>query len=1047
MRSVLGILLGVCAAQVVFVGRAEADQGLGVLTGTVTNASTGEPVEGVVVVAVSNSLQGESTFTTDASGHFRLPNLPPGSYRLEVLGNGYNPYSREGIQLRADATIRVNPKLVSAGGEVRDIEVAAPTVDVGSSSTGVNLGQDFSKRVPIVNPGSRGSAQRSFEGVATATPGARADAYGTSISGTTSPENQYLVDGVSVGHAGFGTNGLALSSEFVEDVNIISGGYMPEYGRAAGGILSAVTKSGSNEFHGGVWGYYSPGSLEGPRKIVEREGSTLIGETQLQMMGDIGFDVGGPLIKDKLWFYAGFDAAKTRYDTERSWNRLVTNDNGEVQYDDNGFAIRERIAGSEETFKAVATEYQALAKLTYRAAENHRVTVSGTFAPRRSGGDGQFGIDTLSGGPDTGINGEFEAMAFTRHGYAATGTVKWNATSKDKKWTFDTTLGWNKLRTTRLPVDGSMPGDTSGLAAQASVGWRIDRTLTDIYAMPAGADESQCDPVAGEDEDGNATSTIVCPMAFGFTTGGPGWIYDRSGSTYSAGHTIGRSFNAAGHHVVKFGIDGNYVDYTTRRGYTGGGSFAERGLSADGVTPLWSTQRQYGFLVEPDQVQRIDSLNRTTTSFTVGGFVQDSWNIVDTVTLNVGGRYDLQNVYKSDGSLFISLPNQISPRVGFIYDWTKEGRSKVFANYGRFFQNVPLGIVDRGGSGEPQIFAYYACDNPGDDVGECFDNPQPIGWSGSDAPSPNAAMFGAGSLPVDPNLKPPSSDEIVAGLEYEIFPRARLGASYSKRWINRVIEDMSRDEATTYFLGNPGEGIATDFPKATRDYDAVNVYLQRAFHKNWQLMASYTLSWLRGNIAGLYRPSTGQLDPFVNSDFDLISLLPNRTGPLPGDNRHVVKVFGAGEIPLPGNAFITVGGAGNAASGGPTNYFGAHDMYGANEVFLLEQGSGPRLPWVFSVDLNAGFGYSLSDDVRVRALVDVFNVANFQAITGQDSAYTFDPVEPIVGSTDPADLDGLLSLNLDGDGNPIPAVVNPNFGKPTAYQTPRQVRFGLRFEF
>ncbi|MEE9384809.1 MAG: TonB-dependent receptor [Nannocystaceae bacterium] len=1029
MRLDPRILLGVCLAQVAMVTSVEADQGLVTLTGTVTNAADGQPVEGVVVVASSNALQGEATATTDSTGHYRLSNLPPGEYRLQVLGNGFRPYARQSVLLRADATIRLNPQISPEGGEVRDIDIAAPTVDVGSSSTGVNIGSDFVSRVPVITPGGRGSAQRSFEGMAAATPGARSDTYGTSISGTTSPENSYLIDGVSVGHAGFGTNGLALSSEFVSNVSVISGGYMPEYGRAAGGILTATTKSGSNAFHGGAWAYYSPGALEGERKTVVRQGSTLIGETTLAMMGDVGFDVGGPLIADKLWFYVGVDAARSEYDTTTSWNRLVLNDDGTVKQS-KGLDVTKPIEGSMQEHSSLLMEYQALAKLTYSPTLNHRIMISGTFAPQRSGGDGNYAVNTQTGRPDsrTAVNGTFDSTAFTRDGYAATSTLKWLAKSKDKRWDFETTLGWNRLRTTRLPIDGSAIGDSRGLASQPLLQWREDRTLTELVDLPGAAPDSACDPVDG---------VIVCPAPFGFSTGGTGFMMDRQGTTYSASHVISRGFKAAGHHVVKLGADGNYVGYATIRGYSGQAILAERGPG------VWSSQRRYGYLTEAGELVGTPFLTRTSASMTIGGFLQDSWNIADTLTLNIGGRYDLQNTYREDGSLFLSLPNQISPRVGFVYDFTKEGRSKIFANYGRFFQNVPLNIVDRS-SGEPGVFAYYACEDPLEDVEECYDNPQPI--FGDAEPSPQYVTYGSGVLPIDSDIKPPSSDEIVVGAEYEILARTRLGANYTKRWINRIIEDMSRDEATTYFLGNPGEGIAKDFPEARRDYDAVNLYIDRQFHKRWSIMGSYTLSWLRGNIAGLYRPSTGQLDPFVNSDFDLISLLPNRYGPLGGDNRHVIKVYSAGEVPLPGKVFLTVGGGANARSGSPTNYYGRHEQYGPREVFILERGSGPRLPWRYAVDLSVGVGYAFNHDVRVRLVADVYNVANFQTVTARDQTYTDDSVAPIEGSSDTGDLASLMTTP-DPEGNSVAAEPNENFGEATAYQTPRRFRFGLRFEF
>jgi hypothetical protein len=108
-------------------------------------------------------------------------------------------------------------------------------------------------------------------------------------------------------------------------------------------------------------------------------------------------------------------------------------------------------------------------------------------------------------------------------------------------------------------------------------------------------------------------------------------------------------------------------------------------------------------------------------------------------------------------------------------------------------------------------------------------------------------------------------------------------------------------------------------------------------------------------MAGLFRPETGQLDPNINSDFDLQSLLLNRTGYLPGDTRHALKMFVAGEIPLPSNQAIQLGGSFRASSGTPTNYLGSHFLYGPDEAFILPRGSGQRLPWTFRIDTNIGY--------------------------------------------------------------------------------------------
>jgi hypothetical protein len=294
--------------------------------------------------------------------------------------------------------------------------------------------------------------------------------------------------------------------------------------------------------------------------------------------------------------------------------------------------------------------------------------------------------------------------------------------------------------------------------------------------------------------------------------------------------------------------------------------------------------------------------------------------------------------------------------------------------------------------------------------------------------------------PVDPDLEPQSSDEFVVGGEYEFLPRLRAGAQYTKRYQNRVIEDMSRDEGQTYFIGNPGYGGAKDFPKPVRNYDAVTIYVEKSFADTWLAQASYTVSYLRGNWAGLFRSENGQLDPNINSDFDLTSLLPNREGPLPSDHTHQIKLFGAKDFIFPHGFVVNVGGTYHASSGAPTSYLGSHPTYGPDQAFILPRGSGERLPWVHSIDARVSFGMQLAKESQLLLSVEAFNLFNFQAATATDQRYTQDVVLPLVGGNE-SDLANLKTT----DGNP--ASKNANFGNTTAYQAPRTFRLGAKVTF
>lgn len=1043
-------------------------QGNGVLTGTVRDAATKAPIADVVVTATSPALQGEQIVVTDGSGQYRIPNLPPGEYAVRLEKETYKPSSRGGVTIRVGSTIRVNIELLPEAIKAEEIVVVgrAPTVDVGSTQTGAAVGSEFVSRIALAPPSVKGSGTRSFESMAEIAPTAHTDTYGMSVSGTTSPENQYIVDGLSVNDTAYGILGTPLSIEFIKEVNVITGGYLPEYGRATGGVLDAVTKSGSNEFHGSVFAGITPGIFEGSREIVRSEGQTILTETSLSSNRDFGAEFGGPILKDKLWFYVGFQASFQGYRLERFLNRTVLDPTGTpVQQD--GFTQVQEIPNTRRAYFADGRTFQYIGKLTFLINQDHNVTLSVYGSPSSSGGNGTFGINPATGTPEVqNITGTYDSIA-NKYFYNSNNiSLKWSSSFLNKSLLFDATLGWFHAETGQLPSDGSELGSRQGLQDFANAQYRKNnpfRNITDFENSPDIA--AACAPQPGPpDDEGNPTTVNVCPVTF-YSVGGPGFVDEAQLDRYQGKAVVTRLLSALGHHVIKAGLDVELTGYAHQKAYTGTTVFRENLTGTN-----FQDFRRYGFLTGPDQAVILDVFEASSTSTTVGGFLQDSWSILDKVTLNAGIRYDTQVLTGADDKVGLSLPNQWSPRVGVIYDFTQQGRSKLFVNFARYYESVPLDIADRSFPGERQIRGFHNAARPaapngcdprtieGQKAEGCTSTDNFLTVGGPYDPNQVWQITGGDKVPVDPDIKPQSTDEIVVGGEYEVFADARVGLQYTKRYMNSVIEDMSRDDGATYFIGNPGVGIAKDFPTAERDYDSVTLYFNKVFANQWLAMASYTVGYLRGNWAGLFRPENGQLDPNINSDFDLVSLLPNRTGPLPGDRTHQLKIFGAKDFSVTKWMNINVGLTFRTRSGEPTGHLGAHTLYGPDEAFILPRGSGARLPWIHNFDSHVGFAFRLSKESELSVGIDMFNIFNFQGVTAIDDSFTFAPVRPIKdGTTDDLpvkDADGnwncappQCKLQYD-TGEPFDGVdVNPNFGNPSAYQAPRTFRFSAKVTF
>jgi outer membrane receptor protein involved in Fe transport len=1007
-------------------------QGTSVLTGSVVDAATKKPVADVVVTATSPALQGEEVAVTDASGLYRLPQLPPGEYTVRFDREGYQPYARTGIFLRLETTVRLSVELLPEGLQEEITVVAqAPTVDVGSSTVGANVNTDFARRISMAAPGGRGSSVRSFESLSEVAPGAQRDTYGVSINGTSSPENGFVVDGLSVGDPAFGVLGTQLSVEFIQEFNVITGGFMPEYGRATGGVLTAVTKSGSNEFHGSVFGTYSPGALTGAKisSIRERAIGT---ELSLWNQGDMGVELGGPILKDKLWFFAGVVTGLNRQQVERTFYR-----------EQDGVATA--IDGTRRSWFADQRAYQYIGKLTYNFNPNHSVALSVYGAPYSSGGDNRFGFDAEDGQPEVrSMMGSYQALAHRYSNDARDVALKLTSSFMDKRLLLDANVGWHHQDNSLLPSDGSALGSDTGLAGIPRFNFRrrVPHSITEFEAL---GDPSVCDP-------GDPNAETLCPVPT-YAFGGAGRLNDDVLDRYQAKVMGTYLFQALGHHVFKAGLDVDRTETSGRVAFTGRVTYRE---SRNGR--FWQDHRSMGYMVGPDQAEVVNLWRTASSSNAIGAFLQDSWSILDKVTLNAGVRYDIQTLYGGDGRVAVAMPNQLSPRVGVVYDFTQQGRSKLFANYARYYQNTLMETVNAQFPGERRLQSFRhrtaTANRPGCDplrqaapYTECRDPANlvtlaPEGQGFTNAADPNSFWLPirGDNTAVDPDLKPQSSDEFVLGGEYQVMADTRVGATYTRRRMNSIIEDMSNDEATSFFLGNPGEGIASAFPRAVRDYDAVTLFLDKRFSMKWLGQVSYTWSRSRGNYTGLFRPESGQLAPNITSDFDLASLLQNRLGPLPNDHTHWLKAYLARDFELGGGAALNMGLAYRGRSGAPLSVLGTHYLYGDGAVYILPRGEGGRLPWTHEFDLKAGVSYPVGKGLTASLSADVFNLFNFQQEVARDQRYTLDEVPPIIGGTQ-ADLENLTDIRGD------PVDVNPTYGNTTLRQQPRTVRISARLSF
>src|SRR5262245_5040871 len=280
---------------------AQASSTAGALRGVLKDKATGDAAVGATVVATSPALVGEQVVITDENGAYFITSLPPGVYTLTIYYND-KPFSRGNVLIQVGKEAVVNVTVDSAagkpGGEVIEIRGNAPIIDQASTKASVTVTEDYTRNIPT---------GRTFGGVLGSVSGSQDDRYGTSIGGATSAENVYVVEGINTTDTAFGGLSSNLPNEFISETEVITGGYNAEFGRATGGIVNVVTKQGSNQFKGSVFGYFTPGALVADAEVIRRQGQSIDSTNNLDYRYDFGAEIGGPIIKDKLWFHVGFN--------------------------------------------------------------------------------------------------------------------------------------------------------------------------------------------------------------------------------------------------------------------------------------------------------------------------------------------------------------------------------------------------------------------------------------------------------------------------------------------------------------------------------------------------------------------------------------------------------------------------------------------------------------------------------------------------------------------------------------------------------------------
>ncbi len=1012
----------------------------GTIEGTVTDPN-GAVVPGAIVRVTSPNLMRVQTATSDGQGRYRIANLPPGKYTVTVeAAGGFAKFEHTDVSVNLSTTTTADVKLLPQGASVSvDVVAGAATVDVSNNTTGTNVSTEQFSNLPT---------QRTVQSLYTIAPtvarsGLR-DASGRdrdpSVGGSSGPENNYILDGVTVTDPAFGGSGANLPFEFVQEIEIKTGAYGADIGKTTGGVFNVITKSGGNEFHGDAFFYGNPQKFTRETKNFPFTGAAPNGFSEI----DAGFDLGGPIKKDKIWFFGAFNP-------QRRENQFLTQ------------TFRQEVSNK------ITTPYYA-GKVTYGVNDKHILTFS-TFSDFTKQEGFLFG--GAPNDPFTGFGADPNSFLGTRETGGHNYTVRLNSTFSPR-FIGEFVFGAHFQRANVIPLDEvagtELITDNFAVLRNGQVLAPVDTniafsptpaegddplpptTLAFVNGAGGGIERNFIRQGFGLRSNQNRdryefairmqTNIATHAFKYGFEYGNNRYRIDTSstGPTrdfQSPDSGVFNGYRLANNFVVCQTSGANIIcpnDATVERAtaLVNGGALSGSGITGVTKGPVSLATITNPFLILSTVRVRDFRLNtRGESVYTAvqSGYIQDDYKITRTLQLNLGLRWDFQQA-KSFGTSYIRLNSFIpntQPRLGFIWDFTGSGKGKFFANYARFLETpIPLDVNVRAG-------------------GNLVQTDFNINASRLNGPAGTTTIVDFGNLggdatPVDPGLRPQTVNEYTAGVEYEAFRNFVFGVRGIYRAQDNVIEDGSFDDGAHYFLFNPGrnyEGSTEQkacndptigcFGRARRYYRALEFTATKRFSNNWQLISSYVYSSLIGNYEGLFRNDNGQSDPNITSLFDLVSLLANGYGRLPNDRPHQFKFDGSYRWPFK----LTTSASFRASSGIPFDALVPHEVYGNNEGFEVQRGTAinpvtgdNRTPKVFNWDLGLAYPITVGEGKELRLQLDWFNVTNRQSAIRQDT-----------------------TLRINSGASGVPPVDNPFFGQGMIFQFPSALRIGAKFKF
>lgn len=974
----------------------------GTLAGSI-QGTNGQPIAGANVTVRSAAQGVTRNATTDANGNFRVPLIPTGRYDVTVNASGFDSLSDQVVVSLGDSSAYTFT-LASQGGAAADatnlgdvvVTGVRQNLDFARTTTGLTVDlEELVDQLPVT----RSITAVTLLAPTVTTGGSAANgafAGQPSIGGGSVGENAFYINGLNTTNFDTYIGSVTVPFDFYKTVEVKTGGYPAEFGRATGGVVNAVTKSGTNDFTVGLHVNWSPSSLE------ETSPDTFASANRLTETNatDWTVEAGGPIIRDRLFFYGLYQGRDVEVRSASNSGRSYSVDTSTNPF--YGAKVDAYITDSQRLEFTYFDTTRETKRLTYTFDPfTDAIGTAGNLTTFQQGGQNYVGrytgsiTDWLTVSAAYGVNKDSNN---TLPGDPSLSLVQ------------DTRSG------TTVRLSTTQPTGSNQIINTRREFYRAD---ADIYANIFGQHHFRLGFDVEKLEEDKVSSR----------NGGYNYIYRRAGAGNRQGVPIGQ----------------DYVQITVG---TFGGKIQGKN-SAYYLQDSWDVTQdlniQLGVRSDSFVAENLagePSIKLDNNIAFRGGFSWDPNGDRRDKVFGSYGRYFIPPAlnlgFRSGDRFFNEFYN--APAGGFVVDPVTGLPAALGTQLVGFpgSSACPTGGRSAPGANGCDVFGNGTVEPA---ISKADLNLQPTSedefilgyqrqlndqWTGSVSITHRTLNTTSEDIAVDSYINALCAREGRVGCDAIYFGDYQY-----------IIANPGRD--LTFHVRDPlpggGPGGAagrivtipaneTGLPKPVREYTGLTFQFEHAFDGVWALQGSYTISKSIGNYEGTVLSDNGQTDAGSTILYDHTGLSDNQYGLLPNHHAHQLKLFGSYQV----MENLLIGANLRVQSGKPYGCIGVHPTdpdaagYGVSSRFCqgrpVPRGSSFYSDWSTYLDMSARYTVpiGLPGDLVLRA--DVFNVFNLQAATERYE-----------------------------NGDLSSGAVDPNYGRPVGYQQPRFVRVGLDWQF